>query len=175
MRERTLRGAHARRVSPEQEAVRNRQSRQTAPQAGARPFQGTVDRFDRRVEHVGDFVGVVSEYLAQDQHCALASGQDLQRGHEGERNGFGLLVACLRAERDLDHALEERVGIWLEPHDFAEPRRLGRFNLGHVPLLGRTSVGRAKRVETSVGGDPVEPGADRGATLKISEALPGGQ
>ena len=149
--------------------------RQTALQAGARPFKGAVDRFDRRVEHVGDFSGVVSEYLAQDQHCALASGQDLQSGHEGQRNRFGLLVACLGSERDLHDTLEERVWIRLEPHDFAEPGRLGWFNLWHVPLLGRTSVGRAKRIETSVGGDPVEPGADRGSALKLPQALPGGQ
>jgi hypothetical protein len=58
-------------------------------------------------------------------HWGLAaSGQDLQSGHEGERNGFGPLVVCLRAERDLDHALEERVGIRLKPHDLAEPRWL---------------------------------------------------
>jgi hypothetical protein len=51
--------------------------RQTALEAGARPFEGTVDRFDGRVEHLGHLVGVVSEHLAQDEHGALASGQDL--------------------------------------------------------------------------------------------------
>src|SRR5262245_10407021 len=48
--------------------------RQAAPQASASPFKGTVDRFDGRVEYVGYLVGVVSEHLAQNQHCALASG-----------------------------------------------------------------------------------------------------
>ena len=175
MRERTLRRALARRVSPEQEVgSRVAYRRQAAPQAGARPFEGAVDRFDGRVEHVGHFVGVVSEHLAQDEHGALASRQDLQRGHEGQGDGFGLCVAGLRAERDVD-APRERVGIRLEPHDFTEASRLGRLNLGDVPLLGRASAGRAKRVEAPVGGDPVEPGAERGASLESSEALPGGQ
>src|SRR5262249_1475506 len=105
-------------------------------------------------------MGVVSEYLAQDQDGTLASGQDLQGGTEGQRAGFGLLVASLGAERSLDRTLEEGVRIGLEPHDFAEPSRLGRFNLRNVPLLGRTSTGRTKRVQAPVGGDPVEPGAD---------------
>ena len=71
--------------------------------------------------------------------------------------------------------LEEGVGIRLEPDDLAEPGRLGRFDAGHVPLLGRASAGRAARVEAPVGGDPVEPGAQRGASLEPAEALPGGQ
>src|SRR5216683_2067077 len=95
--------------------------------------------------------------------------------HEGQGDGFGLLVAGLRAERHLDRALEEGVGKWLKPYDLAEPGRLGRFNLGHVPLLGRSSAGRATRVEAPVGGDPVEPGAERGASLESRETLPGGQ
>ena len=102
--------------------------------------------------------------------------QDLQSGDEGQRDGFGLLRSVPSGPSGMSiDTLEERVGIRLEPHDFTEPRRLGWFNLGHVPLLGRTSAGRAKRIETSVGGDPVEPGADRGAPLEVSQALPGGQ
>jgi hypothetical protein len=141
----------------------------------ARPFEGAVDRFDGRVQHVGHLVRVESEDVAQDEDSELARRQDLQGGHEGQRDGFGLLVAGLRAERHVDRALEEGVGKWLEPHDLAEPGRLGRFNLGHVPLLGRASAGRPTRVEAPVGGDPVEPGAERGAAFEPSEALPGGQ
>ena len=37
--------------------------------------------------------------------------------------------------------LEEAVGIRLEPDDFTEPGRLGRFNVGHIPFLGRASAG----------------------------------
>jgi hypothetical protein len=118
---------------------------------------------------------VESEYVAQDEHGELARRQDLKSGHEGQGDGFGLFVASLRAKRHVDRTLEEGVRIWLEPYDLAEPGRVGRFNLRHVPLHGRASVGRAKPVEAAVGGDPVEPGSDRGAPLEPSEALPGGQ
>jgi hypothetical protein len=155
-------------VSWEQEAVRPRRS-------GAGPFEGAGDRFDARVEHIGHLVGVVANYLAQDEHGTLASGQNLQCGHEGQGDGFGLFVACLWAERHASRTLEEGVGIWLQPHDFAEPTRFGRFNIGIIPLLGRASAGRAKRVETSSGGDAVEPCPDRGASVESSEAAPGSQ
>ena len=46
---------------------------------------------------------------------------------------FGLLVAGLRAERHVDRALEQGVGIRLEPDDLAEPGRLGRFNIRARP------------------------------------------
>src|SRR5208282_2939908 len=62
-----------------------------------------------------------------------------------------------------------------EPYDLAEPGRLGRFSPGTVPLLGGSPAGRATRAEAPVGGDPVKPGADRGASLEPAEALPGGQ
>jgi hypothetical protein len=41
---------------------------------GAGPFEGAVDRFHRRFEHVPHLFGVISEYLAQDEHGTLASG-----------------------------------------------------------------------------------------------------
>src|SRR5712692_8327537 len=114
--------------------------RQAALKAGAGPFEGTVDRFDGRVEHVGHLVGVVSEYVAQDENGELARRQSLKALHEGQGDGFGLLVAGFRAERHIERALEEGVGKWLEPYDLAEPGRLGRFNVGHVPLLGGSSA-----------------------------------
>ncbi len=66
-----------------------------APQAGAGAFERAVDRVDGRVEHRGDFDGVIAEHLAQDQHGTLARGQQLQRGDEGERDRFVLLIARL--------------------------------------------------------------------------------
>src|SRR5262249_20690526 len=90
-------------------------------------------------------------------------------------DGFGLLVACLWAERHVDRTLKEGVGKWLKPYDLAEPRRLRWYNVGQVPLLGGSPAGRATRVEAPVGGHPVEPSAERGAFLEPSEALPGGQ
>jgi hypothetical protein len=118
---------------------------------------------------------VESEDVAQDEDGELARRQDLESGHEGQGDGFGLFVARLRAGRHVDPTLEEGVGIRLEPNDFAEPGRLGRFDMRHIPLLRWASAGRTQRVEAPVGNDPVGPGADRGASLEPSEALPGGQ
>src|SRR5262249_38265097 len=101
-------------------------------------------------------------------------GNSRKAGAKGGGEGTPRRVGGRRAERHVDHTFEEGVGKWLEPYDFAEPGRLGRFNLGHVPLLGRSSAGRTQHVEAPVGGDPVEPGAKGGASLKPSEALPGG-
>ena len=144
-------------------------------QAGARPLERAVDRLDGRAQHVGHLARAEPEDVAQDQDGELAGGQDLQGGHEGQRDGLGRLVAGLRSGRHVHRALEERVGIGLEPHDLAEPGRRGRFHPGYVPLLGRAPAGRPARVQAPVGGDPVEPGADRGAPLEAGEALPGGQ
>ena len=77
------------------------------PEPGARPFECAVDRLHGDVEHRGRLARAESEHVAQDQHRDLAGRQGLQRGHEGQRDRFGLLVAGLRAER---HVLEERVG-----------------------------------------------------------------
>ena len=59
------------------------------------------------------------------------------------------------------------------------PRRAGSARAvrssGDVPLLGPSSAGGTTRVEAPVGGDAVQPGADRGTFLEPSEALPGGQ
>src|SRR5262249_54625263 len=55
-------------------------------------------------------------------------------------------------------------------------RRHGRFELRHVPLPGRAPARRAARVEAPVGGDRVQPGAQRRAFLsEPADALPGGQ
>jgi len=50
------------------------------------------------------------------------------------------------------------------------PGRLGQFNVRNVPLLNRVSAGRATRVEAPVGGDPIQPNAQRGAPLEPCEA-----
>ena len=147
-----------------------------ALEAGAGSFEGAVDRFDGHLQHAGHLAGVESEDVAQDEDGDLARRQDLQGGHEGQGDGFGLLVAGLRPGRHLDRTLQEGVGKRLEPDDLVEPGRLGRFHAGHVPLLGRAPAGRAARVEAPVGGDLVQPGAQRGASLdEPADALPGGQ
>jgi hypothetical protein len=98
---------------------------------------------------------VESEDVAQDEHGELAGRQELQGGHEGQGDCFGLLVARLRAGWHLDSTLQESVGKRLQPYDLAEPGRLRPFNPKHVPLLGRAPADSAARVEAPVGGDPV--------------------
>ena len=67
----------------------------------------------------GHLVRVESEDVAQDEHGDLAGRQDLKGGDEGQGDGFDLLVAGLRAGRRGGRAVEEGVGIRLEPDDFA--------------------------------------------------------
>src|SRR3984885_15285461 len=79
-----------------------------ALQAGAGSFEGAVDRLDGHLQHPGHLAGAESEDVAQDEDGELARRKHLQGGHEGQRDGFALLVAGLRPER-LDGPLEERV------------------------------------------------------------------
>ena len=62
--------------------------RSSVLEAGARPFEGAVDRFDGRVQHVGHLVRVESEDIAQDEDGDLARRQNLKGGHEGQGDGF---------------------------------------------------------------------------------------
>ena len=117
-----------------------------------------------------------AEDVAQDEHGDLARRQHLQGGHEGQRNGLGLLIAGLRAGRPGGRVFQEVVGIRLQPYDLPEPGRLGWLNIGHIPFPGSSAAGRTQHVEAPVGGDLVEPGAQRGALLgETAEGLPGGQ
>ena len=128
------------------------------------------------LQHAGHLAGVESEDVAQDEDGELARRQQLQGGYEGQRDGFGLLVAGLRPGRRVGGALEEGVRKRLQPDGLVARRRHGRFELRHVPLLGRAPARRAARVEAPVGGDLVQPGAQRGAFLgEPADALPGGQ
>src|SRR5579872_333520 len=103
---------------------------------------------------------MVSENVAQNEDGELARRQDLKALHEGQGDGLGLLVSRLRAGWHCDRIREEGVGKRLKPHNLAEPSRCGWFNPRHIPCLSGSSAGRATRVEATVGGDPVEPGAE---------------
>ncbi|WP_187365643.1 hypothetical protein [Trebonia kvetii] len=71
-----------------------------------------------------------SEDVAQDEESELAGRQDLKGGHAGQGDGFGLLVAGLRAERHAGDALEQGVGERLEPDDLAGRVGSGGSTLG---------------------------------------------
>src|SRR2546430_11202 len=106
----------------------------------------------------------------------LARRKHLQGGNEGQRDGFGLLVAGLRPGRHVDGTLEEGVRKRLQPDGLVARRRHERFELRHVPLPGRAPARCAARVEAPVGGDLLQPRAQRGAFLsEPADALPGGQ
>src|SRR4029453_2859646 len=104
---------------------------------------------DGRAQHVGHLVRVESEDVAQNDDSELTRWEELQCGHESQGDGFGLLVPRFRAERHVRRTLEKRVRKWLEPYDLAEPGRLGRFNVRHIPLLRQASPGRSTCVEAS--------------------------
>src|SRR5215204_7264151 len=82
------------------------------------------------------------------------------------------LVARLRSGRLVRDPIEENVGVRLKPHRFAPACRFRQ--VGHSPVA-RASPARAQGIERTVGGDPVQPGADRRASLKLFEAAPRGE
>jgi len=100
--------------------------------------------------------------------------QSLQAGHEGEPDRLACLVAGTWLVRLIGDVLEQRVGVGLEPDRLAQPAGLWRlWRLGR--RLGQRReppAAVAKRVQGAVRGDPVEPGAQRGATLEPSNAAP---
>ena len=105
-------------------------------ESGTCPLERARDRLDGRVEHPGHLARAEPEDVAQDEDGDLARRQDLQGRHERQGDGLGLLVAGLRPERDIERP-EQGVGVRLEPHDLAEPGRLGRLDPGDVPLPRR--------------------------------------
>src|SRR5690348_13053146 len=105
--------------------------------------------------------GIEAEDIAQDEHGDLARRQGLEGSHERQGDGLGLLVAGLWPGREARRGAGQVTGIRLEPDDLAEPGRLGPLDPRYIPLPGRAAAGRAQRVEAPVGGDPVQPGAER--------------
>ena len=107
-------------------------------------LERAVDRLDGRVEHARHLTGVEPENVAQDEHRELAGRQHLQGGHEGEGDGFRLLVAGLGAGRQGGpcHLGEQGIGVRLEPDGLAEPGRLRRLDPRNVPLPGRAAGSR---------------------------------
>jgi Na+/melibiose symporter-like transporter len=59
-----------------------------ALQRSAGPLEGAGHRLFGRVKDLRHLPGVESQHVAQDQHGPLAGRQQLQRGHEGQRDGF---------------------------------------------------------------------------------------
>ena len=76
-------------------------------------FEGALYRVLGGIEHLGDFGGVVAQGVAEDERGALAWGQQLQGGDEGQGDGLGGLVAGLRSGALVDEVVEQDVGVGL--------------------------------------------------------------
>jgi hypothetical protein len=109
------------------------------------------------VEDASGFGGPEAEDVAEDERAPLAWWEVLERGHECERDGFARFVACLGPGCVVVWAVEQDVGVGLEPDRLAAAGGLGWFDHGLV-LLGAAPL-VAQRVEAAVGGDAVEPDA----------------
>src|SRR5512132_658782 len=95
----------------------------------------------------------------------------LQRRGEREPDRLCRLVACVRPRRGVREPLEQYVGVGLQPARLDPAGGLGR--LGHARYLLWTVSAVAKRVQAAIGRDPVQPGAQRGASLETVEPAPG--
>jgi hypothetical protein len=116
---------------------------------GARALQRAVDGRHARLEHVGRLLRRAAEHVAQDQHRALERDQPLDRDEVSQLDRLlgddgGLGVVLLAGQR-----VEQPVRVRLEP------QRLAR--------RGHAARALVERVEARVGGDLVQPGAQRGA------------
>ena len=123
---------------------------------GVGALQRGVDRGDGGLERLGDLGGRPAQHVAQDEHRALAGRQVLEGGDEGEPDRVALG----------DH--DGGVGHRLEPGDLVVLlERVAGHLVGRAEPGGQRPSGPALEVgEADVGGDPVEPGADRGAALE---------
>jgi hypothetical protein len=121
------------------------------------------------VSRRGGFVGVEAEHVAQHERGALLRRQLLQRDDERELDRFALLVAGFRSRSGIR---KRAVRVRLEPAglDGAAGSRQS-----HGVLRGWAVPAVANRVETPVGRDPVEPGAQRRPLLETVESTPGGK
>ena len=125
---------------------------------------------------VRDLGGAVAEHVAQHEHGALAGRHALQPGDEREADGLARLVAGVGPVGAVGQALEQRVGVGLQPDRLAQPGRApARWPGRQRPAVARPPGAVAQRVQAAVRGDPVQPRAQRGAALEARQPAPGGQ
>ena len=116
------------------------------------------------VEQLGDLGRRPPQHLAQDQHGALAGREQLQRGDEGQADGLPQQDVGLRVVGGGQHLdVRDRLDEGLLGQCRAEPvgRHAGGAEVdGPLPALAPLDG-----VEADVGGDAIQPGPHRGATL----------
>jgi hypothetical protein len=141
-------------------------------QRGPRSLERAVHGRDGGVEQLGDLRGLPTQHLAQDQHGPLPRREVLEGGDEGELDAL-----ADRGQLGWVAVLGDDAGIG----DGLHPRLFGPGEaLEGVGGVGRTEVHRlgpplaaTKLVEAHVGGDAVQPRAQRRAALEGVETLPG--
>lgn len=135
---------------------------QVRPHAGPGPLQRAVHRVDGVPEELRDVLGRPAEHVPQDQHGPWARREVLDGDQVGQfdrlpREGDGLrLVRVARGQ-----LVEQPVRVGLQPQHLAAGRGLGA-------ALG-------EQVQAGVGGDPIQPGPERGAPLEGLSPPPGTQ
>jgi hypothetical protein len=94
----------------------------------------------------------------------------LQGGHEGQRHRFADLIARFRPGGSVGQLAEQHVGIRLEPERLAAAGGLGQRELR---LARDLAAAGAQVVQALVGGDRMQPGAQRRAFLEPVKSAPG--
>jgi hypothetical protein len=109
-------------------------------QGRAGALQGALDRDLAGAQHA-DLSGAEAEHVTEHERGGLAGRQALYPRDEGQFDRLGGLIARLGARRGVADALEQRVGVRLQPGDLAAASGLGRLErgkgLGRDPAAGR--------------------------------------
>ena len=139
----------------------------------AGPLQRAVGRGHRRVQRLRRLARGEAEHVAQDQHRPLRAGELLQRGHERQLDALAQLVARVGRRR----ARRRRLGVGLDPHRLQQRPPERRAGLGGRAEVDREHARLAPldRAQAAVGGDRVQPGAQRAAALEPPQPAPGAQ
>ena len=132
-----------------------------------------VDRLLGGVQHRGGLAGAEPEHVAQHEHRALLRREMLQADDERQRDRLPGLVARLRSGSLVRDALEQDVREGLEPDRVPVAGWLG--HLAHPLQVLGPAPARPQGIQRAVGGDPVQPGAQRCAALEPLEAAPSGE
>jgi hypothetical protein len=138
-------------------------------------LEGAVDGRLARLEHRGGVGGAEAEHVAEHEYGSLAGRQALERGDEGESDRLAGLIAGLRPGSRVGDALEQRVGVRLEPGLLDAPARRRRPSgrLGRGRELPASSS--PKRGQAGVGGYPIQPGTQARAPGEALKPAPRGQ
>ena len=135
---------------------------QVLPHPGAGPLERAVHGVDGVPEQLRDVLGRPAEHVPQDQHGPRArrevlDGDDVRQLDRLPREGDRLRLVRVAGGQ----LVEQPVRVGLQPQHLAAGRR------------PRATL--REQVQAGVGGDPVEPGPERRASLEGLAPAPGAQ